>query len=75
MFWKTLVVVGILGTLLGFFITAVAVALPDATDGGVSWDQARYVAVPGAIIWVLSLFAFVAGLIMVAAGRNDNADQ
>ena len=70
MFWKILVVLGILGVILGFLITAVSVALPQATDGRVSWDEAAYGIVPGVIIWVLSLFVFLVGLIVVLLNRR-----
>ena len=39
MFWKIVLVLGILGLLLGFAVTGVSVALPIATEGRASWDQ------------------------------------
>ena len=54
MFWKILLVLGILGILLGVAVTGVSVALPFVTDGKTSWDEAALGIIPGVIVLVLS---------------------
>ena len=70
MFWKIVLVLGILGVLLGFLVTAVSVALPIVTDGRTSWDEAALGIVPGAIVLVFSFFVFLLGLIFVIVNRR-----
>lgn len=70
MFWKIVLVLGILGVLLGFLVTAVSVALPIVTDGRTSWDEAALGIVPGAIVLVFSFFVFLLGLIFVVVNRR-----
>ena len=70
MFWKIVLVLGTLGVLLGFAITAVSVALPFATDGRTSWDEAALGIIPGALILVFSFFVFLIGLIFVIKNRR-----
>ena len=70
MFWKIVLVIGILGVLLGFAVTAVSVALPLVTDGRTSWEEAALGIVPGAIVLVISFFVFLLGLIFVLMNRR-----
>ena len=70
MFWKIVLVLGTLGMLLGFAITGVSVALPFATDGRTSWDEAALGIIPGALILVFSFFVFLIGLIFVIKNRR-----
>ena len=70
MFWKIVLVLGILGVLLGFAITAVSVALPFVTDGRTDWDEAAFGIVPGVIVLVLSFVPFLVGLIFVIKNRK-----
>ena len=73
MFWKILLVLGILGILFGVAVTGVSVALPFVTDGKTSWDEAAFGIIPGIIVLVLSFFPFIIGLIFVIAGRRKKA--
>ena len=70
MFWKIVLVVGILGVLLGLACTGVSVALPIATEGKVSWEEAAIGIVPGAIVLIGSFFVFLLGLIFVIKNRK-----
>jgi len=70
MFWKIVLVLGSLGVLLGFAVTAISVALPIATDGRTSWDEAAFGIIPGALILVFSFFVFIIGLIFVIKNRK-----
>ena len=73
MFWKILLVLGILGILLGVAVTGVSVALPFVTDGKTSWDEAALGIIPGVIVLVLSFFPFLIGLIFVIINRKKKA--
>jgi hypothetical protein len=70
MFWKIVLVIGTLGVLLGFLITAVSVALPIVNEGRTSWEEAAFGIIPGALILVFSFFIFVIGLIFVIRNRK-----
>lgn len=70
MFWKIVLVIGILGLLLGLAGTGISVALPLATDGRVSWEEAALGIVPGALVLVVSFILFVVGLIFVIKNRK-----
>jgi hypothetical protein len=70
MFWKIVLVLGILGVLLGFAVTGVSVALPLITDGRTSWDEAAFGIIPGALFLVFSFFVFLIGLIFVIKNRK-----
>jgi hypothetical protein len=70
MFWKIVLVLGTLGVLLGFLITAVSVALPIVNEGRTSWDEAAFGIIPGALLLVSSFFVFVIGLIFVIKNRK-----
>ncbi len=72
MFAKIVLVLGILGILLGFLITAVSVALPVLTDGRTSWEEAMLGIIPGIIFLILSFIVAVIGLIFVVKGRKSN---
>jgi hypothetical protein len=73
MFWKILLVLGILGILLGVAVTGVSVALPFVTDGRTSWDEAALGIIPGVIVLVLSFLPFLVGLIFVIINRKKKA--
>ena len=68
---KIVLILGTLGVLLGFSVTAISVALPLMTDGRTSWEEAALGIVPGAIVLVLSFFVFVIGLILVIRNRKS----
>ena len=70
MFWKIVLVIGILGVLLGFLVTAVSVALPLLTDGRTSWEEAALGIIPGALVLIFSFFVFLLGLIFVLKNRG-----
>jgi len=70
MLWKIVLVLGILGVLLGFAVTAVSVALPIATDGRTSWNEALIGIIPGVLILVIAFLLFVLGLIFVIKNRK-----
>lgn len=72
MLWKVILVLGILGVLLGLLVTGVSVALPLATDGRTSWEEAMLGIIPGAIVLVLSFFVFLLGLIFVIMNRKKS---
>ena len=70
MFWKIVLVIGILGVLLGIAGTGISAALPLATDGRVSWEEAAIGIVPGALVLVVSFLIFIVGLIFVIKNRK-----
>lgn len=70
MFWKIVLVLGILGVLLGFAVTAISAALPIVNEGRTSWEEALFGIVPGVIILVISFFVFLIGLIFVIKNRK-----
>ena len=70
MFWKIVLVVGLLGVLLGFAVTAISVALPIVNGPHTSWEEAMFGIIPGAIVLVLSFFVFLIGLIFVIVNRK-----
>ena len=73
MFWKIVLVVGILGMLLGFAVTAISVALPIVNGPHTSWEEAMLGIIPGAVVLVLSFFVFLIGLIFVIVNRKKRA--
>jgi hypothetical protein len=73
MFWKIVLVLGILGVLLGVAVTGVSVALPLITDGRTSWDEAAFGIIPGALFLVFSFFVFAIGLIFVIKNRKKKS--
>ena len=73
MFWKILLVLGILGVLLGILVTGISAALPFITDGKTSWDEAALGIIPGVIVLILSFFPFLIGLIFVIMNRKKKA--
>ena len=70
MLWKIVLVLGILGCLLGLLVTGISVALPIATDGRTSWEEAMLGIIPGAVVLVISFFIFLIGLIFVVKNRK-----
>jgi hypothetical protein len=59
MFWKIVLVLGILGVVLGFAVTAISVALPIVNGPRTSWEEAMFGIIPGAIVLVLSFIVFL----------------
>jgi len=70
MFWKIVLVLGILGVLLGFLVTGVSVALPIVNGPHTSWEEAMLGIIPGALVLVVSFFIFLLGLIFVIKNRR-----
>ena len=70
MFWKIVLALGILGVLLGLAGTGVSVALPFATDGKVSWEEAAIGIIPAVLMLAVSFVIFVFGLIFVIKNRK-----
>ncbi len=70
MFWKIVLVLGILGVLLGFAVTGVSIALPIVNGPHTSWEEAMYGIIPGALFLIFSLFVFLIGLIFVIKNRK-----
>jgi hypothetical protein len=70
MVWKIIMILGILGVVLGFLVTAISVALPPLTNGRTSWEEAMLGIIPGAVVLVLSFFLAVLGLIFVHKNRK-----
>jgi Na+-transporting NADH:ubiquinone oxidoreductase subunit NqrB len=73
MFWKIVLVLGILGVLLGLLVTGVSVALPIVNGPHTSWDEAMLGIIPGAFVLVVSFFVFLLGLIFVIVNRKKKA--
>ena len=72
MFWKIVLVLGILGILLGSVVTAIFVVLPVATEGRASWEEVAPGIIAGALVLVVSFFIFLIGLIFVIVNRKKN---
>ena len=72
MFWKIVLVLGILGVLLGFVVAAIFTAAPSLTDGRMDWDEAIWGILAGALVLIVSFFIFVIGLIFVIINRRKN---
>ena len=70
MLWKIVLVLGILGVLLGFLVTAISVALPIVEGPRISWEEAMLGIIPGTIVLVISFFIFLLGLIFVIKNRK-----
>ena len=70
MFWKIVLVLGILGVLLGLLVTVVSVLLPIVNGPHTSWDEAMLGIIPGVIVLVLSFPIFLLGLILVIKNRK-----
>jgi Na+-transporting NADH:ubiquinone oxidoreductase subunit NqrB len=73
MFWKIVLVLGILGVLLGLLVTGVSVALPIVNGPHTSWEEAMLGIIPGAFVLVVSFFVFLLGLIFVIVNRKKKA--
>ena len=71
MFWKIVLVFGILGVLLGLLVTGISVALPIINGPRTSWDEAMFGIVPGAFVLIVSFFIFLIGLIFVIKNRKS----
>ena len=70
MFWKIVLVIGILGLLLGFLVTAISVALPIVNGPATSWEEALFGIIPGVFVLIVSFFIAVLGLIFVIRNRK-----
>lgn len=70
MFWKIVLILGVLGVLLGFAVAGISAALPALTDGRTSWEEAAIGIVPGLLVLVISFFIFLLGLIFVIKNRS-----
>ena len=70
MFWKIILVLGILGVLLGLAGTGFSAALPLVTEGRVSWEEAAIGIIPAVIVLVGSTFVFLLSLIFVIKNRK-----
>lgn len=70
MFWKIVLVLGVLGVLLGLLVTVVSVLLPIVNGPHTSWDEAMLGIIPGVIVLVLSFPIFLLGLILVIKNRK-----
>lgn len=70
MFWKIVLVLGLLGTLLGFLVAAISAALPFVNGPATSWDEAMIGIIPGIIVMVFSFFIFLIGLVFVIMKRK-----
>ena len=73
MFWKIVLVLGILGVLLGFAVTAISIALPIVEGPRISWNEAALGIIPGALFLIFSFFVFLVGLIFVIKNRKKKA--
>lgn len=70
MFWKIVLVLGILGFLLGLVVTAISVALPIVNEGRTSWEEAMFGIIPGVLVLIVSFFILLVGLIFVVKNRK-----
>ena len=70
MFWKIVLVLGILGFLLGLAVTAISVALPILNEGRTSWEEAMFGIIPGVLVLIVSFFILLIGLIFVIRNRK-----
>lgn len=72
MIGKIILVLGILGILLGFVVTAISVALPSFTNGRTSWEEAMLGIIPGVVVLVISFVIAVVGLVIIIMGRKKS---
>ena len=72
MFWKIVLILGVLGVLLGLAVAGISAALPALTDGRTSWEEAAIGIVPGVLVLVISFFIFLLGLLFVIKNRSKN---
>jgi len=72
MIGKIILVLGILGVLLGFVVTAISVALPSITNGRTSWEEAMFGIIPGVVVLVISFVIAVVGLVIIIMGRKKS---
>lgn len=72
MIGKIILVLGILGVLLGFVVTAISVALPSFTNGRTSWEEAMLGIIPGVVVLVISFVIAVVGLVIIIMGRKKS---
>ncbi len=72
MIGKIILVLGILGVLLGFVVTAISVALPSFTNGRTSWEEAMFGIIPGVVVLVISFVIAVVGLVIIIMGRKKS---
>ncbi|MGE3467910.1 MAG: hypothetical protein AB7J13_13380 [Pyrinomonadaceae bacterium] len=72
MFWKIILILGILGVLLGLAVTGISVALPIVNGPHTSWEEAMFGIIPGAFVLVVSFLVFVLGLIFVVKNRKKS---
>ena len=70
MFWKIVLVLGILGVLLGFGVAGVCAGLAITTDGRVSWEEVAIPLGAGLFVLISSFFVFLIGLIFVIKNRK-----
>jgi hypothetical protein len=75
MFWKIVLVLGLLGVLLGLLVTVISVLLPIVNGPRTSWDEAMLGIIPGVIVLVLSFPIFLLGLILVIKNRKRKVPQ
>ncbi|NOT47393.1 MAG: hypothetical protein HOP17_06550 [Acidobacteria bacterium] len=70
MLWKIVMILGILGVLLGLAVTGISLALPIATDGRTSWEEAMIGIIPGVLLLIVAFMMFIVGLIFVLKNRK-----
>ena len=70
MLWKIVMILGVLGTLLGFLVVIVSFALVPLTNGRTSMSEAMLGIIPGLIVGMISFFIFLIGLILVIKNRR-----
>lgn len=64
-------VIGILGILLGFVVTAISVALPELTSNRVNFTEALPGIIIGILILIFSVIIAVVGLILVLRKKKS----
>ena len=69
MFWKIVLVLGILGVLLGLLVTVISIVLP-FVNNHVKMEEAMFGIIPGVIVLIISFLVAVLGLIFVLKNRK-----
>lgn len=72
---KILTGVGCLLFALSFISLCISLALPIATNGRTSWDEAAMGYVPGAICSCMSLLLLVGGLVWLLMARRSRSPE
>ncbi len=70
MFAKVVIVLGVLGVVLGFGVAVFSALLPELTSGRVNWEEAALGIIPGVLVFFVSLFILVIGIVLLIIGKK-----